>query len=217
MDIIFHGHSCFSIKGKDATIVTDPYAGLGTELPKLKADIVTLGDEYAEKMGTVAPVEGEPKVLDWPGEFEVANVTIESLSAKHFGKGETTEEGNNVNIFVFSIDGIKICHLSGLAHDLPDELIDHIGDVDILMIPVGGGVVLNGKTAHNLVEAIEPRIVIPMYYKEGDTNMNIEGISDFLKAIGKANLEPQEKLNVKGKSSLTEGQMEYVMLETKLK
>ncbi|MBU0981497.1 MBL fold metallo-hydrolase [Patescibacteria group bacterium] len=215
MDITFHGHSCFTIKGKSATIITDPYAGLGTNLPNLKADIVTLGDEYAEKMGEVAVVEGEPKVLNWPGEFEVANVTIESLGAKHFAKIDT-EEGDDVNIFIFNIDGIKICHLSGLGHELSDELLDHIGDVDILMVPVGGNVVLEGKGAQKLVESIEPRVVIPMYYAATETKMNLDGVAEFLKAVGQSNLEPQEKYSVSGKSSLPEDKMEFILLEPKL-
>ncbi len=116
MDIIWHGHSCFTLKGKNATIVTDPYEGLGTKLPKLKADIMTLSDELAEQKGSVADVDGEAKLLDWPGEFEVSGVSIEAFSAERFNKGEEVNGKGNVNIFVFVIDEVKICHLSGLAH-----------------------------------------------------------------------------------------------------
>ena len=118
MDITWHGHSCFTIKGKSATIVTDPFE-LGTKLPKLKAEIVSLSSE--EK---TTEVEGEPKLLDWPGEYEVSDVAIEALQP----------EGEESNTFIFAIDGIKICHLGYLSHELHDDVLDHIGDVDILKI-----------------------------------------------------------------------------------
>jgi L-ascorbate metabolism protein UlaG (beta-lactamase superfamily) len=211
MDITWHGHSCFTIKGKDAVIVTDPYEGLGNTLPKLKADIITLGDELAEKKGKIAEAEGDSKTLDWPGEFEVSNVPIESFSADRFAKNGGPE-GVNVNIFIFAVDGVKICHLSGLAHELSDELLEHVGDVDVLLIPVGGEDVLDGKTAQKVMEAIEPRVVIPMYYSSGDSKLKIKGPEAFLKAVGKTELQPVEKYSVE-KSGLTDGAMEFVLLE----
>lgn len=211
MDITWHGHSCFTFKGSDATIVTDPYT-IGNKLPKLKANIVTLGDVLAEKEGEISQVEGNPKVLDWPGEFEVSNVAVEAFSADQFAK-EGSLEGENVNIFVFMLDGIKICHLSGLAHELSDELLDRIGDVDILLIPVGGGVVLDGKKAQNIVEAIEPRIVIPMYFNATETKLQIGGAEEFLKTMGQTELQGENKFTIKGRSNLPDDVMTFVLLE----
>lgn len=201
MDIIWHGHSCFTLKGKDATIVTDPFEGLGTKLPKLKANIVSLSGE-----GEIAEVEGEPKVLDWPGEFEVSNVAIESFNPN----------GDPYNVFIFSLDGIKICHLSYLSHELSDETIEHIGDVDVLLVPVGGGEVLDGKTAQKVVEAIEPRVVIPMLYAATESKLKIKGAEEFLKALGKGEKDPVEKFSISSRSALPEGNMEVVVLEPKL-
>ncbi|MEK9159959.1 MAG: MBL fold metallo-hydrolase [Patescibacteria group bacterium] len=201
MDITWHGHSCFTIKGKDATIVTDPFEGLGVKLPKLKADIVSVSGE-----GEIAEVDGDPKVLDWPGEFEVSNVAIEALCPL----------GENFSIFIFALDGIKICHLSYLSHELTEELIDQIGEVDVLMIPVGGSEVLDGKLAQKVVEAIEPRVVIPMLYAATDTKLNIGGAAEFLKAMGKTQTEPVEKFSLGARSSLPEDRMEFVLLAPKL-
>ena len=201
MDITWHGHSCFTIKGKDATIVTDPFEGLGTKLPKLKANVVSLSGE-----GETAEVDGNPKVLDWPGEYEVSNVAIEAICPL----------GENFNIFVFALDGIKICHLSYISHELPEDLLDRIGEVDILMVPVGGSEVLDGKLAQKVVEAIEPRVVIPMLYAGTETKLKIGGIADFLKAMGKTATEPTEKYSVSSRSSLPEDRMDFVVLEPKL-
>jgi L-ascorbate metabolism protein UlaG (beta-lactamase superfamily) len=200
MDIFWHGHSCFTIKGKNALIVTDPLE-MGTKLPKLKANVVSLSQE-----GKMADVEGEPKILNWPGEFEVADIAIEAIQP----------EGEESSIFIFAIDGVKICHLGFLAHELHDDVLDHIGDVDILMVPVGGGSVLDGKTAQKVVEAIEPRVVIPMLYNATETDLDIKGAEDFLKALGKTGQETVEKYSVAGRSSLPDGSMGFVVLEPKL-
>lgn len=207
MDITWHGHSCFTIRGKEAIIVTDPFVGLGAVLPKLKADIVTLSGE-----GEITEFEREettgkvPKTLNWPGEFEISNVSIEAFPPN----------GEPMNFFIFVLDGIKICHLAYLSHELSDEVLDHIGDVDVLMIPVGGHVVLDGKTAQKVVEAIEPRVVIPMLYAATDTKLKIGGSEEFLKAMGKTEREPIEKFSISTRSSLPEESMEFVLLTPKL-
>lgn len=200
MDIIWHGHSCFTIKGKDATIVIDPFEGLGTKLPKFKADIVSLSGE-----GEIAELDGNPKILNWPGEFEVSNVAIESICPL----------GEAFNIFIFALDGIKICHLSYLSHELTEELVNQIGEVDVLMIPVGGAEVLDGKTAQKVVEAIEPRVLIPMLYSATETKLNIGGVQDFLKAMGKTEVQSVEKYSIGARSSLPEDRMDFVMLTPK--
>lgn len=200
MDILWHGHSCFTLKGKDATIVTDPFE-LGAKLPKLKGNIVSLSKE--EK---IAEVEGEAKVLDWPGEFEVSDVAIVSLAAN----------GEETTIFTFVLDGIRICHLGFLAHELTDEILDRIGDVDVLLLPVGGDTVLDGKLAQKVMEAIEPRVVIPMLYAASDSDLKLGGAEEFLKAIGKTELEARDKYSLAGRSTLPEGNMEFVLLTPKL-
>lgn len=200
MEIYWHGHSCFTIKAKEATIVTDPFM-MGTALPKLRGDIVALSGE-----GEIAEIEGSPKVLDWPGEFEVSGVSIESFRP----------ENEETNIFLFQAEGLHICHLGYISHELTDEIINHIGDVDILMIPVGGGIVLDGKMAQKVVEAIEPRIVLPMVYAGTETKLNIQGAEEFLKAVGKTELVPMEKLSVQGRANPGEETMTFVLLEPKL-
>lgn len=201
MDIIWHGHSCFTLKGKDATILTDPFAGLGAKLPKLQADIVSLGGE-----GEIAPVDGTPKVLDWPGEYEVSNVSIESISP----------EGESINIFIFAIDGIRVCHLGYLSHELSDDLLEKIGEVDILLVPVGNTAVMDGKMALKVVESIEPRIVIPMLYAATESKLGLKGPEEFLKAVGKTELQAVEKYSVGARSGLPQDTTEFVLLEPSL-
>jgi L-ascorbate metabolism protein UlaG (beta-lactamase superfamily) len=212
MDITWHGHACVTIKGEDATIVCDPYEGLGNKLPKFKADIVTFGDALAEEKGTKVQVEGDPKILDWPGEFEVNGVAIEGVSASHSAK-EGSQEGENVTVYVFVVDGIKICQLGGLSHELSVEALDRIGDVDVLLLPVGGGDVMDAKRAQKIMDTIEPRIVVPIYHSAAPSDLNISGSGEFLKLVGKTEQATESKLTIKGRSSLPEGIMIYTLLD----
>ena len=215
MEITWHGHSCFTIKEQGVTIVTDPYTNLGTNLPKLKADIVTLSDELIDTEGNVAKVEGDPKVLSWPGEYEVKGVGIEGYSAFHFAKSaEKAEQANcKVVIYNFFIGDFKVCHLSGLGHRLTNELTESIGDVDVLMVPVGGNLVIDHKKAVEVIEAVEPRIVIPMYYSVPGSKLDIGGVDEFLKAVGKTDSEELEVFEAKKKENLPDDKTDYVVLK----
>lgn len=214
MDIIWHGHSCVTLKGEDATIVCDAYSGLGSKLPALKADIATYGDHLAEEKGERAEVEGA-RVFDWPGEFESTGVSMEGFSAARHAK-EGNQKGEDVNIYVFAIDGIKVCHLSGLSHPVSPEVLDHIGDVDVLLLPVGGGPVMDAKTAMDVMESVEPRVCVPYYHNAADSSLEIGGVEAFLKEVGALNIEEEKKFTLKGRSALPEGNMTFVKLAPQL-
>jgi L-ascorbate metabolism protein UlaG (beta-lactamase superfamily) len=214
MEIIWHGHSCFTIKGAKATVVTDPYGdGMGLKLPKLKGDVVTISHDHDTHNNSGA-VEGEPQIFDWPGEYEKSGVLMAAVPSFHFAESEGEEaakRGKN-NIFHLEVDGFKICHLGDLGHKLTDSMIEAIGDVDILMVPVGGGTTIDHKKAHEVVEQIDPRIVIPMHYKvDGLTRDDISDIAPFLKEVG-SHEEPVESIKLKSRSDLPEDTTGFIAL-----
>ncbi len=215
MDITWHGHSCFTIKEKGVTIVTDPYTNLGTKLPKLKADIVTLSDELIDTEGNIAEVAGEPRTLSWPGEYDIKGVGIEGYSAFHFAKSQETAEKANckVVIYNFFVNGFKVCHLSGLGHRLTSELTESIGDVDVLLVPIGGNLVIDHKKAVEVIEQIEPKLVIPMYYKIKGSKLDVGELEPFLKAVGKTDAEEIETLEIKKVEELPSDKTDYVVLK----
>lgn len=187
MDIIRLGHSSFKIKGKKATVVTDPFNAdmVGLKFPKVEAEIVTISHNHKDH-NAAKNVEGNPYVISGPGEYEVADVFIKGIQTFHDGKnGE--ERGKNT-IYVIEIDKLRIAHLGDLGHKLTDEQIDGLGDIDILLIPVGGIYTIDPEEAANVITKIEPRIVIPMHYKEErlkETFLKLKTVDDFLKEIGK--------------------------------
>lgn len=199
MDIYPLGHSSFRIKGKVATVVTDPFdpAMVGLKFPKVEsADLVTVSHGHPDH-NHVALVGGTPFVISGPGEYEVAGVTVVGYGSFHDDKkGE--ERGKNT-IYKMTVDGIRIAHLGDLGHKLSEELVDKLGDVDILLLPVGGFYTVDAATAVEVVSQIEPLVVIPMHYKRegmGKGFEEVEGVDKFLKLMGAEGVEKLNKYTV---------------------
>ena len=85
-------------------------------------------------------------------------------------------------VFVFSVDGVKFCHLGDLGHRLSSEQISQIGSVDILFVPVGGNYTIDAKTATEVCSDLKPKVIIPMHYKTPKANLPIASVEDFLQA-----------------------------------
>jgi L-ascorbate metabolism protein UlaG (beta-lactamase superfamily) len=139
------------------------------------------------------------------------------VSAFHYPQSdeEGATRGRN-NLFHFEIDGFRVCHLGDLGHKLTDEMIEMLGDVDILMVPVGGGTTIDHKKAHEVVEQIDPRVVIPMHYKiNGLKRDDMAGIAEFLKEVG-SHEESLENYKIKSRSDLPEETTAFVTLEANL-
>lgn len=215
MEIVYLGHSSFRLKGRTASLVTDPFdKEIGFKFPGVEADIVTISHHHSDhdKAGEVGGVK---KVIDGPGEYEVMEVSILGFRAYHDEKkGE--ERGVNT-IYVIEMDGIRLCHLGDLGHTLGDELVENLGDIDILMIPVGGHFTIAAGEAVSVVQAIEPSIVIPMHYQMPALNPEVFGklapVEDFLKEVG-FSAEKMPKLLVK-KEEIDEEVQKVVVLERK--
>ena len=78
------------------------------------------------------------------------------------------------------MDDIIFCHLGDLGHELDEESIQQIGDIDVLFIPVGGNFTIDAEKAWNVINGIKPNIVIPMHYKIAGLSLSISGVDSFL-------------------------------------
>jgi L-ascorbate metabolism protein UlaG (beta-lactamase superfamily) len=145
MDINWLGHSCFRIKGKQATIITDPFPpDLGYTLGKPAADIVTVSHQHPSH-AYVQGVAGEPRQIAGPGEYEISGVLIIGIPTFHdAARGQT--RGKNT-AYLLEVDGVMVCHLGDLGHVLTAEQVEEIDDVDVLLLPVGGVSTVNASTA----------------------------------------------------------------------
>jgi L-ascorbate metabolism protein UlaG (beta-lactamase superfamily) len=201
MDISWLGHSCFRIRGSRATIVTDPYSKeLGYSLGKPTARIVTVSHEHAGH-SNVEGVGGQPKprVVNRPGEYEISDVLIIGISTFHDGEGGK-KRGKNI-VYLMEIDEVAVCHLGDLGHVLTSEQVEDIGNVDVLLLPVGGVSTINAPMAAEVVRQLEPKVIIPMHYKTPALKRELEPVDRFLKEIGAREVNSQPKLSV-SKSNL---------------
>ena len=202
MEIKWFGQSCFLVRtsqnGQEKKIVIDPFSPeIGLKLPKLEADILLVTHQHYDHNYTKA-ISGEYFLIDEPGEYEVQNIFIRGIFSFHDDK-QGKERGPNT-IYVIQPEGEKItlCHLGDLGQkELTSKQIEQIGQVDILLIPVGGHYTIDAYSAQKVISQIEPRIVIPMHYFIPNLKIKLDGIDEFLKVMGVSDIEPQPKLVVR--------------------
>jgi L-ascorbate metabolism protein UlaG (beta-lactamase superfamily) len=204
MDITWFGHSCFRLRDRTATVVTDPFdKSLGYELPRVRADIVTISYD-APHHNYSSGIKGEYKIIDRPGEYEINSVFITGIATypvRRRRKSDGSEDDRRNVIFVFEFDNLTICHLGELTQVPSQTQVEALSDVDVLLVPVGGGTSLNATQAAEVISLIEPFIVIPMHYKTDAISLKLDPVDKFLKELGSPRVEPIDMLKVT-KSSL---------------
>lgn len=215
MDIVYLGHSSFRLKGKVASLVTDPFdpSMVGFSFPKVSADIVTVSHDHKDHNKTEL-VKDVKKVINGPGEYEINGVSLIGIQSFHDDK-KGKLRGKNT-IYVIEIDGLRIVHLGDLGHKLSERIVEQIGSVDILMVPVGGEYTIDASIAAEVVRSIEPKLIIPMHFKtpklKQKTFSKLTTEEPFVKELGLP-VEKTNKLNV-NISSIGEDQ-KVILLETK--
>lgn len=209
MEITYIGHSCFKIKGKEASLVIDPYdSKIGYKLPKLEADILLTTHEHFDH-NNVSGISNYSLLINSPGEYETKGVFVYGISTAHDDK-KGAERGKNT-IYVIDIDGFTLLHLGDLGHELSDEALEKIASVDVLMIPIGGKYTITASTAAKVISSIEPGIVIPMHYATAELTGNeglqeLDGLDKFLNAMGvsEASTRKEDKLKLTSKNDIPE-------------
>jgi len=195
MEISWLGHSCFQLKGKSVTLITDPFSPQADDasgLGKFSASIVTIshdhpGHNYAMGVG------GNPRVVRGPGEYEISDVLITGVASYH--DNERGKALGRNTIYVIHMDDMVICHLGDLGHTLQEEQLEEVADADVLLIPVSGQHTINAAQAAEVISQVEPRIVVPMHYTlpEGDAPNPLE---KFCREMGIETSHSQPKLNI---------------------
>lgn len=199
MEITHLGHSSFRIRGKQVTLVTDPFDTemLGIKFPKVTADVVTVSHNHQDHNFTKV-VEGEFIVISGPGEYEVKGAKITGVAAYHDGS-QGADRGKNT-VYRIQIDGISIVHLGDLGHKLDDSQIEQLAGANILMVPVGGFYTIDAQVAVEVTSQIDPDIIIPMHYNIAVLDQaafgKLTGVDVFLKQMGKEGITPQAKLTI---------------------
>ncbi len=209
MEITWYGLACFRFKSRQLTIVADPYAPtVGLTLPNLRARVVTISHD-APGHNYLKAVKGYEHVFDGPGEYEVNGVFITGVATYHQGKPGQRERNT---AFLYEFDDLSIGHLGDLGAKLDRKQIEAMNSPDVLIVPVGGGDILDAAQAVDIITELEPRIVIPMHYAHPGLKLELEPLEKFLKEMGVEASEPAPTLKLR-KSDLTGDETRVVLLE----
>ncbi|MEK7160720.1 MAG: MBL fold metallo-hydrolase [Patescibacteria group bacterium] len=211
MVITWYGQSCFKIQSGEISLFTDPFSkDIGLTPPRGQTDIITVSHDHFDH-NNIESLNGQPLIINGPGEYESKGIEINGILAFHDDK-EGKERGINT-IYVIEMEGIKICHLGDLGQSkLTAEQIEKIDGIDILMIPVGGTYTIDGEGAVEIINQIEPRLVIPMHYKIPGLTLKFDPVDDFLKEMGVAKKETIDKLTLK-KKDLPEEETQVIVMK----
>lgn len=201
VDVWFHGQATVRVKGKDATVIFDPYNPAFTGLTPLKiaGDIVCVSHQHQDhnNWSAVTPTEEgkTPFVISGPGEYEISGVNIVGIPSFHDDK-QGAERGKNT-IYHATVDEINFVHLGDLGQKrLTQEQVEVLSTCDVLFIPVGSVYTISGKDAPDIISQIEPKIIIPIHYKLPGLKFDLDPVETFLSTMGKENLEPQQKFSI---------------------
>jgi L-ascorbate metabolism protein UlaG (beta-lactamase superfamily) len=196
VDLSWLGHACFRLRGRDVTILTDPYDGSqwGYQPLATSANVVTISNDHPHHAG-LDGIDGRPRVLRGPGEYEIGGALIWGVrTSRRPGDGAVRNTA-----FVIQLEELTICHLGDLARaPLSIEELTHIKDADVLLVPVGGNCTINASQAAEVVSQVEPKLIVPMHYATDETrgHLALDEVSKFCKELGATEAAPRSRLSI---------------------
>ncbi len=183
----WHGHACFELAYPGLTVVIDPHDGesLGLPRPRCTADLVLVTHEHFDHNAVEAVSRSDTKVLRAAaGPSSVEGLEILGIRLPHDKYGGA-RRGWVTAYVLRGGDGVRLAHLGDLG-DMPGpEEAGALHGVDVMFVPVGGTYTLTAYEAWELVNWLEPRVVVPMHYWVPGMNLPIDPIDEFLKYVKK--------------------------------
>ena len=191
------------------SVLIDPFSKeIGWRPPRIKDQLVLITHDHYDH-NNLEEAGKEVMVIRNPGEYEAKGVFVQGIASFH-DKVQGAERGPNT-IYVIKWEEMTICHLGDLGQEkLEDHQVDLIGEVDVLLIPVGGKYTINYKEAVGVVGQIEPKIIIPMHYQVPGLNIDLEPADKFIKEMG-LTPETTDKFKIT-KKTLPQEEMKLVVL-----
>lgn len=215
MKIKYLGHSSFMITSDTGIrIITDPYqTGGDLSYGKIEesADIVVVSHNHFDH-SNVAAVRGNPELVRGAVTTEIKGTEFKGIATYHDDAGGRVR-GKNA-IFCFEVDGIRVCHLGDLGHQLSPQQVAELGKVDILLIPVGGFVTIDAEVASQVCNKLTPKVIIPMHYKTDKCGLRIASVDGFLQ--GKEGVNRLDASEVEFKAGELPATTQIIVLKSAL-
>ena len=191
MEITWLGHSCFRLRSDDLVVLTDPYPlSLGLRPDARPSTVVTISNNHPNH-SSVEVLVGEPKVFTAPGEYEFSGISVRGVMTPL--PPDTAMEQRNV-AYSIEIDGVNICHLGDISQPLSTKQVDELSPVDVLLVPTGGGCTLDLAQVLQIMQDLDPKVVIPMHYSVPPIDASLQSVDAFLSRMGLSEVQPQPRL-----------------------
>jgi len=207
MHISWYGQSCFKLQNNEQTVLVNPSdpRKAGLKGPNFKANIFVLTD-IKESIEKKVLEKDNSFLINGPGEYEVNKVFLYGVPIKKDGQTKSV-------VYQITMDEIRYGVLGQLKSLPSGEELDRLDGVDVLFVPIGGKDTLTAEKAVELINSIEPQIVIPCCYNIPGLNNESDSLERFLKEIGIKVDETLPKLSIKKKDLLSQGETKIVVLE----
>ena len=193
MEITWLGHSSLRLVSRDIVLITDPYPdSIGFSMGDQQAEVVTVSNDHPNH-SSIDSVGGDPRVLKGPGQYEVKGYNFNGMATR-LPESEGDKRINTV--FTIRAEGLTLCHLGDLNDRLGPGQLDALGNIDVLMVPAGGGCTIEVGDVPRLVSVLSPRIVIPMHYGYESTAGMLAPVERLLTELSVEDASPQIRLNV---------------------
>ena len=190
------GHSQFLIKGNDKSILINPFKAVGCasqfrESLNIEKDLILASSRLADEGYN----PNNDLMFFEPGTYEYDNLIFNGISVPH--DRLNGRRYGNATVWTWNQSNFKIVHMGGAAGDITFEDQIIINRPDILFISIGGGIKsYSGKEAINIVEILNPKIIVPVHFLNTKKNIDdcdfsnedkfLENISQYkVKYIGK--------------------------------
>ena len=190
MEISWLGHSCLKIRSGDVTLITDPYddsLGLseGTHRDHEPPTTPTI-----RTMALLEAILGSYRAR---GEYEIANFFIRGMGTD---RNDIDGERRINTVFAIECEGLKLSHLGDLNHMLSSRQIEELSHTDILFVPAGGVCTISTSQMAELINLVDPKIVVPVHYRTEEVLADILPLAQFFDDIGVTEPASQSRLNV---------------------
>ncbi len=199
MNITYYGATCFRLQNNQISILIDPpESKTGLTIPRMQNNVTLFTHDINGK------VNAQSFVINCPGEYEIKGCFVYGVGAN--GDMETK------TIYLIEVEDLRIAHLGNITNAKLTELqLDKFDNVDILLVPVGGDDSLDSKKAREIVNSLEPRIVVPMNYKIEGLKTKVDSLDKFQKELS-AKSESVNKYKIVKKDLLQE-EIRMVIIE----
>lgn len=169
MSVTYMGHSSFLFEDASGErVLIDPFGNdeenhwFLKSFPSLEVDLVAVTHDHFDH-NAVDELPSGTQVMAEAGTRVAGNTTVTGVRDLHCGASGRAGMANV--IFLVEHEGVRFCHVGDNRHDIPEDVIKQLGKVDVLMTPADNSChLLTFDEVDALVDALDPKIVIPMHY-----------------------------------------------------